>query len=169
MMVAANYILLDITIRALPPSVNHMYTRQHKTVKKTEAAKDWHLLALQTICLGRPGFTIPLDQPLEFYLVCYFPRTGGRRGSDPLHQNDSDNRLKAAKDAVFAASWVDEITRKKAGDNQVFDDHSAKRRGDPELLDRYPAGYCRIILAHHGHAKEILKTLEQETGGVYSL
>ena len=161
-----DFILLDITLGCIPPSVNNMYYNTPGNGRKeNEKANDFTRHTVRQICLENRGFTIPLDTDLEFFLVCYYPFPAGEGKEDLLLKRDSDNTLKAAKDAVFAASLVvvDEtgMKYKKANDNQVFDDYPKKRRGDPALLEKYPRGYSHIVLAYHGHALEILKMLDQ--------
>jgi Holliday junction resolvase RusA-like endonuclease len=157
-------VLLDITIRALPTSVNKAYsTNKHSRRVKTEEAVAFTKLVVDCVQLENRGFTIPAGKEFkfEFFLVCYYPEPGYKR-EDQLYKCDSDNPLKVAKDAVFAASMLDLHTMRQADDSQVFDDYCKKQRGRPETLKLYPGGYCRILLAHKGHWREILEKLEEE-------
>ncbi len=152
-----NPILLDIIIRDLPPSINKMYVNGRGGRRfKTKEAVEFSKFVVLSIQLENPGFKIPLDTALDFYLVCFYPEWRFKLHGDPLFKNDSDNRLKAAKDAVFEASMCDEINLEYPDDHQVYDDYPKKRRGNPELLQLYPKGYCRMILAKHGYWKKIL-------------
>jgi hypothetical protein len=157
-----DYILLDITLRSLPPSINNLYETVNGRRKKSERGNDFTRLAVDCIQLENRGFTIPVDVELDFFLVCYYPFPKDKR--DRLNMCDSDNPLKIAKDSVFAATLMDTGLMRRAKDNQVVDDYTKKRRGNPQTLKLYPYGYCRILLTSHGHALEILPMLEKEVG-----
>jgi hypothetical protein len=154
-----NYLLLDITLPALPARINDMYaTVQGHRVKSSEA-RSFANLTSQVIHRACPDFTIPSDvTDLEFYLVCYYPERGfGKK--DPLTYNDSDTRLKSAKDSVFDASFTDPKTNKRANDRQVSMDFAFKDRGYPVMLEQYPQGYCSVKLALPGHTLAVLRRL----------
>lgn len=155
-------IILDITLPELPTSVNEMYAQYNGHRVKSAKAKKFTREMIQKIHLENPGFTIPADREFEFFLVCFYPAVLPKKKDDKLKSNDSDNRLKAMKDTVFAASCFDEVVFDQADDNQVFADYCAKRRGKPEMLGRYPKGYCRAILAYRGFTWQVLELLEGE-------
>lgn len=144
-------ILLDITLPQLPPSINAMYATVGGRRVKSEQAKDFSKLAADRIQLENRGFAIPLEARLEFFLVCFYPKM------ELFGKNDSDSRLKAAKDSVFDASLLaDETSLKRANDNQVLADHCYKSLG---LDATKPQGYCRIILAEYGRLNKVISVL----------
>lgn len=154
-----NYILLDITLPALPARINDMYATVNGHRVKSSAARSFTGLAAQVIHQAYPDFTIPSNvTELEFVLVCYYPeRSFGKK--DPLTMNDSDTRLKSAKDSVFDASFTDPKTNKRANDRQVSIDIALKDRGYPQMLEQYPQGYCWVLLALPGHTIALLRRL----------
>jgi Holliday junction resolvase RusA-like endonuclease len=144
-------IILDIGFPALPPTINQLYaTVSGRRVKSSEGRAFSNLVALE-IRMQQPGFIIPTDWPLEFYLVCYHP-TYKR-----LKLNDSDGRLKAAKDSVFEASFIDPKTGKKTKDSIVQADHAFKSISFSP--DKYPQGHCRVIISQVGIADRIMRKL----------
>lgn len=148
----ADEILLDISLPDLPPTVNQLYaTVGGRRIKSSEGRTFAALVGLE-IHMQQPGFIIPVDRPLEFFLVSYYPNM------NRFNKNDSDGRLKAAKDSVFEASFIDGITGKKANDSIVIADHTYKFLS--EYPDRYPRGYCHLILARCGYADKIMRKLK---------
>lgn len=144
-------IILDIDFPALPPTINQLYsTVAGRRVKSSEGRAFSNLVALE-IHLQQPGFIIPTDWPLEFFLVCRFPTL------KKFKLNDSDGRLKAAKDSVFESSFIDPATGKKTRDSIVRADHAFKSITlNPDL---FPNGHCRVILAQVGIADKIMRKL----------
>jgi hypothetical protein len=144
-------IILDIDFPALPPTINQLYaTVAGRRVKSSEGRAFSRLVAME-IHIQQPRFIIPIDWPLEFYLICYHPTM------KRFKLNDSDGRLKAAKDSVFEASFIDPITGKKPNDSIVRADHAFK--SSSFLPDKFPQGHCRVILAQVGIADKIMRKL----------
>lgn len=154
-----NYILLDIKLPGLPARINDMYATVNGHRVKSAQARNFTNLAAAEIHRVYPDFTIPSNvSDLEFVLVCYYPeRAFGKK--DPLTINDSDTRLKSAKDSVFDASFTDPNTNKRANDRQVSIDIALKDRGYPQMLQAYPQGYCWVMLAEGGHTIALLRRL----------
>lgn len=154
-----DYILLDIILPQLPPSLNSLYpTNKQGRRVKSEAGEAFEEHTAQLVQLENPGFVIQEGAAYEFFLVCYFPEPTGK--SDMLYKSDADNRLKAAIDSIFASSRLDEVTLTKADDNSVFGGYFAKRRGTPQMLARHPKGYSRVVLAYSGFMGQVLESLE---------
>jgi Holliday junction resolvase RusA-like endonuclease len=139
-------VIIDAIIPALPPSVNSLYpTGRGGRRYKSAEGKDFDRTVANELeyVYGPNPPAIPENVKLGFKVVCYYPHPGlfknGKTKKDQLVECDSDNRLKAAKDALAVALGFD--------DKRIYTDMVSKVRGVAGLLRDYPKGYCRVTLS----------------------
>jgi hypothetical protein len=176
-------ILLDQFFPWLPPSVNSMYaTGGNRGRFKVETASTLARAMAALITRHHAGFLIPMHRGyLEFFIVCYYPRP-----RQAEFTSDSDGRLKAAKDIVFAASqplgepvlkrvrvkrksklldtsgYTNRVVQTLADDKIVNADHTDRRFLSSRGQFNFPQGCCRVVLAYVGHTTEILELLQTD-------